>query len=91
MSVLWGAKFVSHLSFTLCFLRHSGALWPRQELDGILCEQRQEVSGRGELQRQVTWQSNTFVKVRVGNRTVSCTAKSTTFILTVFGFNHQSD
>lgn len=45
----------------------------------------------GELQRQVTWQSDIFQKVRVGNGTVSCTVKSTTFISAVFGFNHWND
>lgn len=47
-----------------------------KDLDGILCEQRQVASRRGELQRQVTRESDTFEKVRAGNGTGSCTACS---------------
>lgn len=48
-------------------------------------------SRRGELQRQVTREPDTFERVRAGNGTGSCTATATTLISAVFCFNHWTD
>lgn len=48
-------------------------------------------SRRGELQRQVTKESDTFEKVRAGNGTGSCTATAVAPISAVFHFNHWTD